>query len=130
MSLYEVSDIVRDQSFLARDLLRGGEAVRISEKSGTRNLKQWDRLAARIVKVGPKYEMAGGVLGFAHEPSDIIRDGFVKLKKEMRSEARKRVPVHHCLVGRCSQAGAQSQLAQDAERRRRRNRIHDGSLSF
>src|SRR5262245_15629840 len=29
MSLYEVSDIVRDQSFLARDLLRGGEAVRI-----------------------------------------------------------------------------------------------------
>ena len=47
MSLYEVSDIVRDQSFLARDLLRGGEAVRISEKSATRTLKQWDRLAAR-----------------------------------------------------------------------------------
>jgi hypothetical protein len=31
MSLYEVSDIVRDASFLARDLLRGGEAVRVSE---------------------------------------------------------------------------------------------------
>jgi hypothetical protein len=95
MSLYEVSDIVRDQSFLARDLLRGGEAVRVSEKSGTRNLKQWDRLAVRIVKVGPKYEMAGGVLGFDHEPSNVIRDGFVKLKREMRSEARKRLGKRH-----------------------------------
>jgi hypothetical protein len=95
MSLYEVSDIVRDQSFMARDLLRGGEAVRVSEKSGTRNLKQWDRLAARIVKAGPKYEMAGGVLGFDHEPSEAIRDGFVKLKREMRSEARKRLGQRH-----------------------------------
>lgn len=43
MSLYEVSDIVRDQSFLARDLLRGGDLVRISEKSATHSLKQWDR---------------------------------------------------------------------------------------
>jgi hypothetical protein len=95
MSLYEVSDIVRDQSFLARDLLRGGEPVRVSEKSGTRQLKQWDRLAARIVKVGPKFEMAGGVLAFTHEPSEVIRDGFVKLKKEMRSEARKRLESMH-----------------------------------
>ena len=34
MSLYEVSDVVRDQSFLARDLLRGGEPVRIRNKTG------------------------------------------------------------------------------------------------
>jgi hypothetical protein len=95
MSLYEVSDIVRDQSFLARDLLRGGEVVRVSEKSGTRNLKQWDRLAARIVKVGSKFEMAGGVLAFTHEPSEFIRDGFTKLKKEMPSEARKRLEKMH-----------------------------------
>ena len=95
MSLYEVSDIVRDQSFMARDLLRGGEAVRVSEKSGTRSLKQWDRLAARMVKMGPKFEMAGGALAFTHEPSEVIRDGFVKLQKEMRSETSKRVGKRH-----------------------------------
>jgi hypothetical protein len=95
MSLYEVSDIVRDQSFLARDLLRGGVAVRVSEKAGTRTLQQWDRLAARIVKVGPKFEMAGGALPFTHELSEDIREGFVKLKKEMRSEARKGVGKRH-----------------------------------
>src|SRR5437899_5278075 len=91
MSLYEVSDIVRDQSFLARDLLRGGEPVRVSEKTGTRQLKQWDRLAARIVKVGSKFEMAGGLLAFTHEPSELIRKGFAKLKKEAPSEVRKRL---------------------------------------
>ncbi len=89
MSLYEVSNIVRDESFLARDLLRGGEPVRVSEKSGTHYLKQWDRIAARIVQVGPKIEMAGGLLPFRHDLSDAILDGFADLRKEMRPEARK-----------------------------------------
>jgi hypothetical protein len=39
MSLYEISDIVPGESFLARDLVRGGEPVRVSEKSGTHYLK-------------------------------------------------------------------------------------------
>jgi hypothetical protein len=52
MSLYEVRDIVRGQSFLARDLFRGGEPVRVSEMSATRGMKPWDVLAARIVKAG------------------------------------------------------------------------------
>jgi len=89
MSLYEVSDIVRDQSFLARDLLRGGEAVRVSEKSATHSLKQWDRIAARIVKVGPKFEMAGGLLAFTHKLGDVVSECFAALKKEMLAEVRK-----------------------------------------
>jgi hypothetical protein len=36
MSLYEISDIVREESFLARDLVRGREPVRVSERSATR----------------------------------------------------------------------------------------------
>jgi hypothetical protein len=95
MSLYEVSDIVCDQSFLARDLLRGGEAVRVSEKSGTRSLKQWDRLAARIVRAGPRVEIAGGALSFSHELGDVVRDGFAELKVEMRPEALALVQERH-----------------------------------
>src|SRR5258708_1005571 len=49
VSLYEVSDIVRDTSFRARDLVRGGEPVLVSERLATRSLKQWDRLAARVL---------------------------------------------------------------------------------
>jgi hypothetical protein len=87
MSLYEVSDIVRDQSFLARDLLRGGEPVRVSEKSATHSLKPWDRLAARIVRVGPKLELAGGGLPFPHDVGERLRKGFAKLKKEIGADA-------------------------------------------
>jgi len=87
MTLYEVSDIVRDQSFLARDLLRGGEPVRISEKSATHSLKPWDRLAARVVQVGSKFEMAGGALPFSHELAERIGEGFAELKADARAEA-------------------------------------------
>ena len=51
MSIYEVSDIVVGESFLARDMIRGGDPVRVFERSATRSLKQWDRIAARIVTV-------------------------------------------------------------------------------
>src|SRR4051812_8848321 len=51
MSLYEVSDIVVGESFLARDLVRGGEPVPVFERSATRSLSQWDRIAARVVTV-------------------------------------------------------------------------------
>jgi hypothetical protein len=89
MSLYEVSDIVRDQSFLARDLLLGGEPVRISEKSATRSLKQWDRLAARIVRMGSRVEMAGGALAFSHELGEVLCEKFAALRTEMLSQVRK-----------------------------------------
>jgi hypothetical protein len=86
MSLYEVSDVVRDQSFLARDLLRGGKPVRISEKSATRSLRQWDRIAARVVRMGSRFEMAGGVLAFSHELSEVLCEEFAALRKDMLSE--------------------------------------------
>ena len=95
MSLYEVSDIVRDQSFLARDLLRGGEPVRISEKSATHSLKPWDRLAARIVQMGARAEMAGGALPFGHELAEDIREGYAELKADARSEALGLVRERH-----------------------------------
>ena len=46
MSLYEASAIVSRQSFLARDLVRGGDPVLISERTATRTLKEWDRIAS------------------------------------------------------------------------------------
>ena len=70
MSLYEVSAIVPGQSFLARDLVRGGEPVLISERTATRTLKEWDRIAARIVVQGQKRILAGGLLAFTFEASE------------------------------------------------------------
>lgn len=72
MSVHEVSDVVAGQSFLARDLIRGGEPVRVLEVSGSKSLKAWDRIGARIVRLGPEWRMSGGVLVLSREVSDFL----------------------------------------------------------
>jgi hypothetical protein len=88
MSLYEVSDIVRDTSFRARDLVRGGEPVLISEQSATRSLKPWDRIAARVVQVGSKMQMCGGVLPFDHETAEAFLESWRKFGTLSKDEKR------------------------------------------
>lgn len=75
MSLYEVSDVVPGSSFVARDLIRDSEPITVSEGSATKTLKQWDRLAARIVPVMGKNVMAGGVLPFTPQATETLFDG-------------------------------------------------------
>ena len=71
MSLYEVSDIVVGESFLARDLVRGGEPVRVFERSATRSLSQWDIwIAARVVSVQGRTQISGGLLPFSPDLAD------------------------------------------------------------
>jgi hypothetical protein len=88
MSLYEVSDIVRGQSFLARDLFRGGDPVRVSEIRAAGSMKPWDVLAARIVKVGSKWEVAGGALPLERKVGATLSEGFVALREKMRAEVQ------------------------------------------
>lgn len=82
MSLYEVSDIKPGKSFLARDLVRGGEPIRISERSATQSLKQWDRIAARVVGIPGKTVIAGGVLGFDAELSETLLESLRRVRKQ------------------------------------------------
>jgi hypothetical protein len=72
MSLYEISDIEPGRSFLARDLIRGGAAVRVSERSATKMLKPWDRVALRIVDVRGTKVIGGGLLPFERESSEVL----------------------------------------------------------
>ena len=92
MSLYEVSDIVRDTSFRARDLVRGSEPVLISERSATRSLKQWDRIATRVVQVGSQTQISGAVLSFDLETSEELLKLLRKIGKRAEKE-NKRLPI-------------------------------------
>ena len=89
MSLYEVSDIIAGQSFLARDLLRGGEPIRISERTATKSLTTWDRIGARVVELNGKLIIAGGLLPFTHEASEEVVRVLTAAKKRMRRELKK-----------------------------------------
>lgn len=62
MSLYELSDVRPGESFLARDLVRGGDPVRVIEHTATKTLVDWDIIAARIVTVRGKVQLTSSVL--------------------------------------------------------------------
>jgi hypothetical protein len=89
MSLYEVSEVVPGQSFVARDLLRGGEPVRVSEHSATKSLKLWDRIGARIVEVSGKNILAGGLLPFRPSAATLLMDELKAARQQARREFRK-----------------------------------------
>ena len=85
MSLYEVSAIVPGEAFLARDLVRGGEPVRVNERTATQSLAQWERIGARVVELDGKLIIGGGLLPFAHEASEEV----VRVFKAARTRARR-----------------------------------------
>ena len=64
VSLYEISDIRPGDSFLARDLILGGEPVRICERTATKSMAPWEQFAMRIVEVRGSRILAGGLLPF------------------------------------------------------------------
>ena len=86
VSLYEVSDVVLDKSFRARDLVRGGEPALISERSATRSLKQWDRFAGRVIPVEGQTQISGAVLPYEHQSSEDLIRSFRSLGKLTKKE--------------------------------------------
>jgi hypothetical protein len=83
MSLYEVSGIEPGVSLLARDLIRGGEPVTVAEHSATKALKQWDRIAARLIDMGGKTILGGGVLLFDWAASEDLLKRMEALTREL-----------------------------------------------
>jgi hypothetical protein len=91
ISLYEISNIVPATAFLARDLVRGGDPILVSERSATRSLKQWDHIAARVLRVGTQTIIAGGVLPFGRDASD-------ELLNMLRSTSKRALKERHKLA--------------------------------
>lgn len=70
ISLYEVSDVVPGESMVLRDLVRSSDPVRVLEKSGTRSLRQWDRVATRVIRQRSDTVISGTLLPFDQETSE------------------------------------------------------------
>ena len=77
-----------------RDLILGGETVRVEEKLGSQGAALWDRLAARVVAVRGKNRFTGAILRFRHDFSQQLLTAFEKmageLQRDIRSDAGKR----------------------------------------
>jgi hypothetical protein len=85
-SLYEVSDIIAGASFLARDLVRGGDPILVTEKSATKGFQTWDRISARIVPYKSGHIMSGAVLPFSLEASDVVLQALREVKGKKRNK--------------------------------------------
>ena len=72
MSLYEVSDVRPGESFLARDLVRGGDPIRVTERTATKTLVAWDVIACRIVTVRGVGQMTAAVLSIDRDHAEEI----------------------------------------------------------
>jgi len=112
MSLYEVSEVVPGESFLARDLVRGGDPVLVRERTATQQMKSWDRIAGRVVTVASRNVMGGGVLPFDREPSETVLKRVMRALEKGRKEATKQVQKHgQATVGLPTDTGLLRSLA-------------------
>jgi len=62
MSLYEVLEIEPENSILLRDLIEGGEPVRVFEKSFGRQISVWDVVGVRVCGEAGRFVLGGGAL--------------------------------------------------------------------
>ena len=72
ISLYEVSGLVARESMLLRDLVRPGEPIRVFEKSGSRGLRQWDRVATRVITIRGRAIISGTLMQLDHDTSEHV----------------------------------------------------------
>jgi hypothetical protein len=84
VSLYEVSEVQPGMSMALRDLLSDTAPVTVREKSATRTLKQWDRIAVRVVPERDHNVISGALLPFSSDAANFLFAGLrdaLKLKK-------------------------------------------------
>lgn len=93
MSLYEVSAVDRGKTLMLRDLVRGGDPVRVTEHSASKSLRQWDRIAARLIGTGDATILAGGLLYFDQAMSEealreikAVRQKLVRQRRKIAAE--------------------------------------------
>jgi hypothetical protein len=110
-SLYEVSDIVRDKSFKARDLVQGGNPLLIIERSATRSLNQWDRIVTRVVQIGSQTHISGAILQFDYETSEQILQLLRNITKRANKSKRKLSGMYGSNANDPAINGAMSQRA-------------------
>jgi hypothetical protein len=87
VSLHEVSDVRPGTSMVLRDLLSDCELVTVREKSATLSLKQWDRIAVRVVAQRNHHVISGALLPFSPEASDLLLSSLRDAQKLKASDA-------------------------------------------
>lgn len=98
ISLYEVVEVRPDDGLILRNLLSDEELINVREKSATRSLKKWDKIAVRVVPRRDHHVISGGLLPFSAAATEMLTDGIrqvLKLKKT-QDICLDRAQLHRC----------------------------------
>jgi hypothetical protein len=91
MSVFEVSAVMPGKWVEVRDLVRGGDPVRVVEHLGSQSLVRWDRLGARVVDYLGEKIFTGVLLPFANEQSDaLLRQIEAKISETLADKSLQR----------------------------------------
>lgn len=88
-SLYEVTGLAEGSHLFMKDIVRGGDPVRVEDREGSQTAKIWDRIAARIVQVHGKNYLMPGILDFEMDDAEDLLEALQWEVKEGRKEFRK-----------------------------------------
>lgn len=91
VSLYEVIETVPKSHLLVRDLVRGGQPIRMEDRELAGSVVIWDRLAMRLMEIRGKHHATSTILDLGTEESDELLDSLLRAIKTGREEAAKAV---------------------------------------
>lgn len=82
ISLYEVTSVMPGEAMTLRDLIRGGDPVRVLEKRGSQGLRQWDRIATRVIPLRQHSVISGTLMVFDHRTSEALLAAVSRVRKK------------------------------------------------
>ena len=106
VSLYEVLEVEPGRHFTLRDLIRGGEPVRVDEPEHSRHLRPNDLLGARVFRVRQRMRTSEIILGFSVETAEEIQESLA----DWAAQAKARAPEIAAELGRPDDAALLEEL--------------------
>jgi hypothetical protein len=92
LGLYEVVEVLPGEAVDVRDVVWGGEIVRVSAPLASQELLQWDRVAARVVPMGDSHLFTASLVRFPAEPAATMLRILERTRKGLRDTALRAGP--------------------------------------
>lgn len=98
LSLYEVVEVRPNEGMTLKNLLSEEELVDVREKSATRSLKKWDKVAARVVPRRDHFVISGGLLPFTATATEMLIEEIRQVLKLRKAQDIRLSPkqLHRC----------------------------------
>jgi len=86
MSAYEVVETTPGSHLILRDVIRGGEPLRVEDRLGSRHAVPGEHIATRLLPINGRTYLSGGVLPLRAEQAEALAEEVRRLRTELSDE--------------------------------------------